>query len=244
MAPAVRRREAAVHVRRGLVGYDAGMLRIGIISDTHLPSNIRDLDELGPETGRFLAGVDLILHSGDVVLPSVLDWCERIGPVMCSSGGHDHLTHGDERCARVQVVEQDGWRLGMVHDIEAIPPSVHNVADLQRVAYGREDLHILVSGDSHYERIAYREGVLLLDSGSPVFPHHKSTRLGSAALIELSPGRMHAEIVVLGQTPGLPNPCTPAHITIEDGQVVSASVGGVATDRPGWRPSMAPPLRV
>ena len=36
------------------VRYSPGV-RIGIISDTHLPSVIRELDELGPQIGEFLA---------------------------------------------------------------------------------------------------------------------------------------------------------------------------------------------
>ena len=54
-------------------------MRVGLISDTHLPSLMRQLDELGPECARFLETCDLILHGGDIVSRSVLDWCEQIG---------------------------------------------------------------------------------------------------------------------------------------------------------------------
>jgi len=48
-------------------------MRIGILSDTHLPNLIRYLDELGPEIAAFLSTVDLILHSGDLTSPMVLE---------------------------------------------------------------------------------------------------------------------------------------------------------------------------
>ena len=48
-------------------------MRIGLISDTHLPSLMRHLDELGPQIGEFLSDVDLILHGGDVVAAAALD---------------------------------------------------------------------------------------------------------------------------------------------------------------------------
>ncbi len=217
-------------------------MRIGLLSDTHLPASISDLDQLGPQVAEVLGGVDLILHAGDVVLPAVLDWCERFAPVRCALGAHDHFE--DPRCAPVQVVEHAGWRLGVTHDVEAVPPSVRSVAQLQATVYGRTDLDILVAGDSHYERLEYRDGTLLIDPGSPVFPHHQRTRLGSMALIELTRDSVHAEIVTLGETPGAPNPTTPATITFERGRVLGGTIDGRTIDSPGWLPRGAPPFPV
>jgi predicted phosphodiesterase len=46
-------------------------MRIGLLTDTHLPSTIRHLWD---EVKTAFAGVDLILHGGDIVTPRVLDW--------------------------------------------------------------------------------------------------------------------------------------------------------------------------
>ncbi len=219
-------------------------LRIGVLSDTHLPSRIAEVSELGGLTEQVFANVDLIMHSGDVNLPSVLDWCEQFAPVICSRGGHDHFE--DARSTPVQLLQHEGWRVGMVHDVEAIPSRIQTPQQLATEIYGDPDLDIMISGDSHYERLIYRDDddVLLLDSGSPTFPHHKRTRLGSVALIELTHDYVHAEIVPLGETPGSPNPTTPASIVFERGRVIEASVGGQPVERMAFRPSMAPPLRV
>ncbi|MEX2230430.1 MAG: metallophosphoesterase family protein [Dehalococcoidia bacterium] len=221
-------------------------MRIGVLSDTHLPASVRDLGGLGDEAAEFLASVDLILHSGDVVLPAVLDWCAQFAPVRCAIGGHDLFE--DPRAASVVVLEREGWRIGMVHDVESIPPTVHTVHDLKTVVYGDATLDILIAGDSHYERLEYRERTLLLDSGSPIFPHHRTTRLGSMALLELTPERVRAEIVVLGETPGAPNPSTAARLEFNRGGLIAASLAGEAHDVSAgtfrWRPRAAPPLRV
>jgi putative phosphoesterase len=217
-------------------------MRIGVLSDTHLPSAIAEVGELGGLTMEIFAGVDLIMHSGDVNLPSVLDWCEQFAPVICSAGGHDHFL--DDRCAPVQYVEHAGWRVGMVHDIEAIPGHINTTRQLAAEVYGDAGLDIMISGDSHFERLVYRDDVLLLDSGSPTFPHHKRTRLGSVALLELTADFVRAEIVPLGETPGSPNPTTPASITFDRERVLAASVGGEPVERMAFRPSMAPRLRV
>ena len=64
---------------------------ISVISDTHLPSIFRNPDGLGPELGEFLSQTDLIIHAGDVVRPSILDWCEQFAPVRCAKGNNDEF---------------------------------------------------------------------------------------------------------------------------------------------------------
>ena len=70
-------------------------MRIGLLTDTHLPGIIRTLDELGPLPGEFLSSVDLILHGGDLTSPIVLDWCEQFAPVICSTGNNDQKAAGE-----------------------------------------------------------------------------------------------------------------------------------------------------
>jgi putative phosphoesterase len=104
-------------------------MRIGILSDTHLPASVASLDGLGPEPAEFLASMDLIIHAGDVVLPSVLDWCGQFAEVVCAQGNHDHFE--DERMSEIVVVEPEGWRIGVVHDVEGVPPSVKHSRGLE-----------------------------------------------------------------------------------------------------------------
>jgi hypothetical protein len=189
-------------------------MRIGIVSDTHLPNLIRQLDELGPEPSRFFSSVDLILHSGDLTSPMVLDWLARFAPVVCTTGNNDPIV--DARCLDVHVMEVHGWRLGMIHSLRR---GFRPMAELQQLFPTPVD--IMVAGDTHQERLEFRDGVVLLNSGSPTFPQHKDLRLGTVGLLELAPNRLHAEIILLGHTPGKPNPGQPHKLTIQGGQVVS-----------------------
>jgi len=45
-------------------------------------------------------------------------------------------------------------------------------------------------------------------------------RLGTVGLLELAPGKLHAEIVLLGQTPGKLNPGRAMTLDTQDGRVV------------------------
>jgi uncharacterized protein len=187
-------------------------MRIGIVSDTHLPNLIRQLDELGPEPARFFSSVDLILHSGDLTSPMVLDWLERFAPVVCTIGNNDPIV--DSRCHERHVMEVHGWRLGMIHSLRR---GFRPMTELQQLFPAPVD--IMVAGDTHQERLEYRDGVVILNSGSPTFPQHKDLRLGTVGLLEIAPNRLRAEILLLGHTPGKPNPGHPISLEIQDGQV-------------------------
>jgi len=177
-------------------------VRIGLIADTHLPSLVRSLDELGPQIADVLRGCELILHAGDVTAPSVVEWCAQFAPVLIAEGNNDLFD--DTRMAKRQLLDIDGWRIGMAHELR---PESRPIEQILRSSLDGEPVDILIGGDTHVERLEHREGVLLVNSGSPILPHHLSTRLGTLGVLTVTPGRVEAEIVVLGHSEGAPNPC-------------------------------------
>ena len=132
----------------------------------------------------------------------------------------------------------------MVHDVEAIPAHIETPQQLAAEVYGDDSLDILIAGDSHDERLVHRDGMLLLDPGSPTFPHHQRTRLGSVALLELTADGVRGELVPLGDTPDAPNPTTAASVTYDRTSLIDASIAGQPVDRMSFRPPQAPRLRV
>lgn len=199
-------------------------MRIGVIADTHLPSVVRSLDQLGPQAAAALDGVDLILHAGDVTAPSVLDWCEAIAPVRVARGNNDIFEH--HALADRHVFDVFGWRVGLTHQVR---PESRAMAELLADGTDGERVDLLIAGDTHVERLELREGVVFLNPGSPTLPHHKGTRLGTLALVEVGTGWLDARIISLGDSPGLPNPGRTIHLRVERdgrGRLVRA-----ATDR-------------
>lgn len=184
-------------------------MRIGVISDTHLPSIIRRVDELGPQASEFLASVDLILHAGDVTAPSVLDWCEQFAPIKVARGNNDLFDH--PQMADRHVFDVDGWRIGLVHEVR---PESRPIAELLEDGLDGESVDILITGDTHVQRLEFREQVLFMNPGSPTLPHHKEVRLGTVGLLEVSKDIVRAQIVVLGQTHGSPNPGRSAQLSV------------------------------
>ena len=184
-------------------------VRIALLSDTHLPGEVRNLGQLGPEIEAFLAGVDLILHAGDTVAPSVLDWLEQFAPLLVAKGNNDSFQ--DARMRPIQFLDIEGWRIGMTHDILENDP----VDTIRKYCYAGEAPDIMVYGHTHYEALEHREGALIINSGSPILPHQYSTRLGTAGLLEITPHAVQADVVILGHSEGLKNPGLPMslHVT-------------------------------
>jgi putative phosphoesterase len=86
------------------------MNRIGLVADTHHPEF---LETLPPALFNILAeaGVDLILHAGDVGGPETLDQLARVAPVRAVRGDHDR---GLDLPVEL-IVEVDGRRIAVVH---------------------------------------------------------------------------------------------------------------------------------
>lgn len=167
--------------------------------------------------------MDLVLHGGDVTAPSVLDWCAQFADVLVAEGNNDLFD--DPRMAKHQFLDIHGFRIGMTHELR---PESRPMAEILASSLRGEPVDVLIGGDTHVERLEYRDGVLLVNSGSPILPHHLSTRLGTVGILEVTPGRIRCEIVTLGPSEGLRNPAHPQHVVIEDGQVTEATLAGTS----------------
>ena len=189
-------------------------MRFGLITDTHLPGNIITLDELGELPRQFLSSVDYILHAGDLTSPKVLDWCEEIAPVFCSTGNNDPIP--DPRMKEVQILTFEGWKIGMIHSLEG---QFKPTEDL--LSFFPEPVDIIISGHTHQERLEFRDGIVMINTGSITFPQHKEIRLGTVGLLELFPNHLKIDIFPLGETPGSPNPGVRLFLEIKDGKIIN-----------------------
>ncbi len=121
-------------------------MRVGVISDTH--------GLLRTEAVAALAGVDHILHAGDVGEPAILDALAAIAPLTAIRGNIDRFGVG-AALPPTEIVELSGSTIYMLHSL--------NELDLDPSAAG---IGIVVSGHSHQPSIERRRGVLYLNPGS------------------------------------------------------------------------------
>ena len=184
--------------------------RVGIVSDTHMPASVRTLWD---EIATAFEGVDLILHAGDIVLPSVLDQLEAIAPVLAARGNNDPGWE-DARVADAQWLDLEGFRIAMVHDME---PEDEPIDVLSRKYLGGERADVMVTGHTHFERLAWRDGTLAGEprQSRPSPPLVDAPRHGGAPRARA--GHVRARIVRLGEHEGLRNPGVPFRF---DGETV------------------------
>ena len=66
-------------------------MKIGLISDTHIPDSRK---ELWPQVFTAFRGVDLILHAGDIYDLGVIDALREVAPIYAARGNGDDGSSG------------------------------------------------------------------------------------------------------------------------------------------------------
>ena len=179
-------------------------MKIGLISDTHIPAFSK---EPPSQVADVFAGVDLILHAGDIYSFSCLDWLERIAPVYAVEWVGHASADDDPRVEHKRVLELEGYTIGMVHDLAL--PGMMFPGPLP-IGYGPTDdplpaalakffgspVDVVVFGHTHTELVEERHGILLVNPGSPTLPRH-SVCLGTVGILELTAQGATARIIDL-----------------------------------------------
>ena len=96
---------------RVLTERGGGLVRIGVVADTHVGEL---LPELPGEVCEALAGVDLILHAGDIIDPAALEVLRAVAPVVAVRGNHDNREVRRD-LPRDVLVRVGGVRIGLTH---------------------------------------------------------------------------------------------------------------------------------
>jgi putative phosphoesterase len=147
------------------------VVRLGLVSDTH--------GLLRPEALDALAGVDRVLHAGDIGAPEVLAGLTRVAPVLAVRGNNDRAAWAADvpEMARLRV---EGRTILLVH---AAADAVLDGAD------------VVVSGHSHRPGVEERAGVLWVNPGSA---GPRRFRLPvTVAVLEVDGARAAARVVSL-----------------------------------------------
>ena len=121
-------------------------MKIGVISDTH--------GLLRPEVAPLLAGVDRILHLGDVGNAKILKALKEIAPLTAVRGNVDC----DGLCARLpetEVLLLEGAYIYLLHDIGTL-----------RLDPAAAKFAAVLYGHSHKADISHKKGVLYFNPGS------------------------------------------------------------------------------
>lgn len=150
-------------------------MKIGVLSDTHIPSRARKLP--GILLNRFKEEkVDIIIHAGDIVGKRILDQLAEIAPVRAVFGNVDPPEMRKFLTERLEL-ELVGYKIGITHG--------HNLRGhiMDKLSYIFPESNIIIFGHTHYPCNKKINNQLYFNPGSPtdrrLQPHH------SFGLIEL-----------------------------------------------------------
>ena len=175
-------------------------MRIGLISDTHIPVHAK---ELPPQLKEVFHGVDLILHAGDIYAVSGLDELEKLAPVLAAEGDDDSFeVANDRRVKRKHILNIDGVTIWLMH----ISPLLRS----ERLKQEKPpDVDVIVFGHTHEASVVFgavfsdtdidswvRKAIIEINPGSPTF-HHYRQELGTVGLLTVNSGKTGVEIIQL-----------------------------------------------
>lgn len=162
-------------------------MRIGVLSDTHLPDTGEALALLLNIADRHFADVELILHAGDIVAPAVLTaFAPRT--VYAVRGNMDPASPD---LAPKRVIEVEEVKIGLIHGWGAR----EGLSGRIRREFAGLSLDCLVFGHSHVPMCRQEGGLLLFNPGSAV--DRRGMPYTSVGLLEVAAGRINGRIIPL-----------------------------------------------
>ncbi len=162
-------------------------VRIGVIADTH--------GRFDSELLRHFAGVDLILHAGDIGDPEVLRQLAHIAPIQAVSGNVDGFGRSGHPMER--VIELAGRRIALRHIVfegQVLNASAEAFLD-------RTQPDVCIFGHTHRPYHAWRGKTLLFNPGSA--GPKRFTLPRAVGLLVLTVDGITGEHVFLADRPGL-----------------------------------------
>lgn len=158
--------------------------RIGVISDTH--------GHLDPQVLVEFAGVQHIIHAGDIMDGTTLEELESIAPVTAVAGNMDAGKLG--KLPRETCVSVDGVRFVVGHKRKRLD---------KRMSLGKVDClaagdapNLIVFGHDHLPSVEWVDGVLYLNPGSASAPHEEDDD-PSIAIVEIGASGLEVRFIPL-----------------------------------------------
>ena len=186
--------------------------RIGFLADTH--SRKADGSDLPQQVLDAFAGVDLIVHLGDIGQKGILERLRTVAPVLVPAGDNKgYLPFDAADKAPVKVVESGGVAVGLTFNLAQPDKKIvvdetgtvqlpeAPLEDLLRRRFGRA-VDVVAFAGTHRLSQEEHEGVLFINPGSPTLPSDKQGEndLGSVAILNLEGGKPEVDLVRLSRS--------------------------------------------
>ena len=160
-------------------------MKIGVISDTHIPNRAKGLPK---EIFTIFSDVDVILHAGDLVVDKVLFDLSVLAPVEAVAGNMDPV-HLFSRLGGKRILNLGGKKIGLTHG----SGPKDKVMETAQASFLEEDVDCIIFGHSHQPYNRYHKGILLFNPGSPT--DKRREKYPSCGLLEIRDENIYSDII-------------------------------------------------
>ncbi len=154
---------------------DTGIIRIGVISDTH--------GYLNPAVLSIFKAVDRIIHAGDIESPEILTVLARLAPLDAIRGNMDFGKWASP-LSREDMLVAGEITIYVLHDLTRLS------LDPQAAR-----IQVVLSGHTHQTEAYWRDACLYLNPGSASLPRHGQAP--SVALLEIRGTQINYRFITL-----------------------------------------------
>ena len=159
-------------------------MRIGVISDTHIPVFSQNLPK---KVFEYFNDCDLIVHAGDILELSVIEELSSIAETKAVCGNMDGYEVRQKLPEQI-VFTAAGKKIGLVHGKGSASRIVDTVKEMFK-----KKVDIIIFGHSHIPCSETINGILFFNPGSA--SSGVSSGSGTFGIIEIIDGQVSTEII-------------------------------------------------
>ena len=135
-------------------------MRIGVISDTHIPDRAADIPK---EILADFKNVDMVIHAGDLVDLSVLDTLKKVCKNLMAVWGNMDNYEVRKKLPEKEIFKIGNFKIGLMH---GYGPS-SDLIDLMTNVFKNNNVDLIIFGHSHCALKEKRGNILYFNPGSP-----------------------------------------------------------------------------
>ena len=132
-------------------------MKIGVISDTHIPGNCESIPKKIKEC---FSGVDMIIHAGDLTELSALDELALISPKVEAVCGNMDSEQVQRKLPKKKIINAGKFKIGLTHGSGPVKDII------ERMGYEFKNVDVIIFGHSHLAVNIMRNGILFFNPGS------------------------------------------------------------------------------
>lgn len=162
-------------------------MKIGVISDTHIPDRATDIPK---EILDAFRGVDMVIHAGDLVELSVLEELKKVCANVKAVRGNMDSHEVKRALPEKEIIKAGSYKIGVMHGFG----SPGNLINVMSEAFKDDNVNIVIFGHAHSSFNEKKGDVLFFNPGSPT--DRIFSAYNSYGIIEVN-GKIEAKIIKL-----------------------------------------------